>query len=129
MKNWFSYLFVLVLMFGSFSVQAEVVNINKADAAAMQHYLAGIGEKKAKSIVKYRKDNGDFKEIEDIMEVKGIGEGIFKKIKSDISTSKGVTKAPEKKKESNKPKESEKTKKPDDKDKASKKVEDKKSDK
>lgn len=91
MKNWFSYLFAFVFIVGSASVHAEIVNINKADAAAMQHYLAGIGEKKAESIVTYRTDNGDFKAIEDIMEVRGIGEGIFKKIESDISISEGVT--------------------------------------
>lgn len=98
MKNYMNYVFALLFMFASFAVQAEVVNINKADAAAMQYYLTGIGEKKSKDIVKYRKNNGQFKEIEDIMKVAGIGEGIFKKIKSSISISKGVTKAPENKK-------------------------------
>lgn len=46
--------------------------------------LPGIGESKAKLIIKYRDDNGGFKKIEDIMNVKGIGESMFEKIKSYI---------------------------------------------
>lgn len=46
--------------------------------------LPGIGESKAKLIIKYREENGGFKKIEDIMNVKGIGESMFEKIKSYI---------------------------------------------
>lgn len=46
--------------------------------------LPGIGESKAKLIIKYRDENGGFKKIEDIMNVKGIGESMFEKIKSYI---------------------------------------------
>ena len=88
----------VILSFMSFSVFAEVVNLNKADAAAFQYYLKGIGEKKAKDIVAYRKEHKSFKTIEEIMQVKGIGEGIFKKIKADLSLTKGVVSAPAKKK-------------------------------
>ena len=47
--------------------------------------LSGIGESKAKSIVDYRTDNGDFSAIEDITNVSGIGEAMFNKIKDDIT--------------------------------------------
>ena len=44
----------------------------------VQHFkretLSGIGESKAKSIVDYRSENGDFSAIEDITNVSGIGE-------------------------------------------------------
>jgi competence protein ComEA len=46
--------------------------------------LFGIGPVKAQAIVDYRKANGMFKMIEDIMKVKGIKEGEFAKIKDYI---------------------------------------------
>lgn len=46
--------------------------------------IPGIGESKAKLIIEYRNKNG-FKQIEDIMNVKGIGDGIFEKIKDYIT--------------------------------------------
>ncbi len=75
----------------SVSAWAEMVNINKATAAAIQENLKGIGEKKAAAIVTYRTENGDFKALEDIKNVKGIGDGIFEKIKADISLDAGVS--------------------------------------
>ncbi len=84
------------LILVSFSSIAETVNINKANAAALQHYLVGVGEKKSQSIVKYRKEHKKFTKIDQIKEVKGIGDAIFKKIKSSLSLTKGVTSAPEK---------------------------------
>lgn len=77
-----------------FSAFAETVNINKADAATFQHYLAGVGEVKSKNIVSYRKAHTKFNSIEEIKEVKGIGEIIFNKIKSSLSLTKGATSAP-----------------------------------
>ncbi|MEZ5478428.1 MAG: helix-hairpin-helix domain-containing protein [Thiolinea sp.] len=70
---------------------ADMVNINKATAAAIQHNLKGVGEKKAQAIVDYREEHGAFKTLEEIKEVKGIGDGIFAKIKADISLTEGVT--------------------------------------
>jgi len=88
-------LFVTVLLFlMSFSVSAEVVNMNTADAATFQYYLKGIGEKKAASIIAYRTENEKFNAIEEIMAVKGIGEGIFAKIKDNLSLTEGVMAVP-----------------------------------
>ena len=90
-------LFVTVLLFlMSFSVSAEVINMNKADAATFQYYLKGIGEKKAASIIEYRTENEKFSAIEEIMAVKGIGEGIFAKIKENLSLTEGVITVPSK---------------------------------
>ena len=47
--------------------------------------LSGIGEAKAKSIIEYRKEK-KFEKIEDIMNVSGIGESVFEKIKDYITT-------------------------------------------
>lgn len=75
-----------------FSVSAELVNINDASAAAISHHLKGIGVKKAESLVSYRELNGDFKSINDITNVKGIGEGLLKKNFADMSLTEGVVK-------------------------------------
>ena len=47
--------------------------------------LSGIGESKAETIVDYRNKNGNFKSIDDIMNVSGIGEALFEKIKDYIT--------------------------------------------
>ena len=47
--------------------------------------VEGIGESKADSIIKYREENGNFKTIEDIKNVSGIGELLFEKIKNYIT--------------------------------------------
>jgi competence protein ComEA len=91
-----SLIFAAFLTLLSFSASAEVVNLNKANAAALSHYLNGVGEKRALDIIKYRKEHKKFKKIAEIKEVKGIGDAIFKKIKSSLSLTKGVTKAPAK---------------------------------
>ena len=93
-----SLFFAVILSLISFSASAEIVNLNKANASALQHYLKGIGEKKANNIIQYRQEHKKFKSVEEIQEVKGIGEVIYSKIKSSLSLTKGVTVAPEKKK-------------------------------
>jgi len=84
--------FVSALLSLSANVSAEVVNINDASAAALSHYLKGVGSVKAESIVSYREVNGDFEKIEDIVNVKGIGPGILKKNIDDLSLTEGVVK-------------------------------------
>lgn len=59
------------------------ININTAAVDELTH-LTGIGESKAKVIVKYREENGKFTSIEQIKNVDGIGDKIFDGIKDDI---------------------------------------------
>ena len=111
-----SLLLATLLSLASFTVSAETVNLNKADASALQYYLSGVGEVRSKEIVKYRDEHKKFKSIEEVKDVKGIGEVIYNKIKSSLSLTSGVVSAPAKaiKKESTKksttPKEAKKTK-------------------
>jgi competence protein ComEA len=56
-----------------FSQSLWAVNVNTADAAAIAQELNGVGVKKAQAIVNYREENGQFKTIESLTEVKGIG--------------------------------------------------------
>ena len=54
------------------------VNINTADVSILTT-LPGIGETRAKAIIEYREQNGDFANVEDIMNVAGIKEGTYNK--------------------------------------------------
>ena len=61
-----------------------VVNLNSATATQIAT-LPGIGEKAAQRIIEYREKNGGFKKIEELMNVKGIGEKSFLKLKPLIT--------------------------------------------
>ncbi len=50
------------------------VNINTADADALAEALEGVGPAKAQAIVSYREANGPFENVEDLLQVEGIGE-------------------------------------------------------
>ena len=67
-----------------------VVNINSASAAELDA-LPGIGAKTAARIVEYRQKNGPFKKIEELMNVRGVGEKNFLKLKAQITV--GAAKA------------------------------------
>ena len=61
----------------------EKIDINKATQEELET-LSGIGPSTANKIVQYRKDNGNFKSIEDIKNVNGIGESKYNEIKEKI---------------------------------------------
>jgi competence protein ComEA len=63
---------------------ADVVNLNTATVAQLAA-LPGIGPKTAELIIQYREKNGAFKKIEEIMNVRGVGEKSFLKIKSRLT--------------------------------------------
>ena len=60
------------------------ININQATAQEITAKLDGIGRKKAQAIVQYRKQHGDFKKVDELMQVKGIGEKTLAKNRSRI---------------------------------------------
>lgn len=59
------------------------VNINTAAQTELET-LTGIGPSTALKIINYRKENGEFKQIEDIKNVPGIGEAKFESLKEEI---------------------------------------------
>jgi competence protein ComEA len=63
---------------------AVVLNLNTATATDLQE-LPGIGAKTAARIVDYRQKNGPFKKIEELMNVQGVGEKSFLKLRSQIT--------------------------------------------
>lgn len=60
------------------------ININKATKEQLCE-LQGIGESTADKIITYRKENGNFKQVEDIKNVPGIGDAKYENIKDKIS--------------------------------------------
>ena len=71
---WFVVLRALVLVMGIAGAHAaEPIDINRADAQALQQGLTNVGPKKAKAIVAYRRQHGPFLRVEDLARVKGIG--------------------------------------------------------
>jgi competence protein ComEA len=103
-KRYFSSLLVAVLAAASLSVSAAEpaktppaapeavqveavgkVNLNAADAATLKRELNGIGEVKAKAIVEYREANGPFASVDELLEVKGIGQATLEKNRDKLS--------------------------------------------
>ncbi|MGE0450173.1 MAG: ComEA family DNA-binding protein [Vicinamibacterales bacterium] len=65
-----------------------VVNLNTATAADLEK-LPGIGAKTAQRILEYRQKNGPFKKIEELMNVQGIGEKSFLKLRPQLAVGGG----------------------------------------
>jgi len=83
-------LFMFMFLFSA-NVFAAPVNINTADAQKIADSLKMIGEKKAQSIIEYRVKNGQFKNVDDLKKVAGIGDKIIEKNKEDILFSDSLT--------------------------------------
>lgn len=65
-------------------LEGEVLDLNTASQGDLTR-LPGIGEKKAAAIVAWREEHGGFGSVDEITEVKGIGEGILAKIRPYVT--------------------------------------------
>ena len=66
------------------------VNLNTATATQLET-IPGVGAKTAALIIEYRQKNGGFKKIEDLMNVRGVGEKSFLKMKPLITVATSKT--------------------------------------
>ena len=60
------------------------VNINRASVTELQQ-LSGVGQKKAEAIIQYREQNGSFKTVNDLQNVKGIGPKLLEKNRARLA--------------------------------------------
>jgi competence protein ComEA len=73
-----------MLLLAPFSVQAEPVNINTADASTLAKSLNGVGPAKARAIVSYREKNGPFKSVDQLAMVEGISQKLIDRNRADL---------------------------------------------
>ncbi|MBI2181067.1 MAG: helix-hairpin-helix domain-containing protein [Deltaproteobacteria bacterium] len=78
-------LLAFAMWFAISGVALAVVNINTATKEELMT-LKGVGEKRAEEIINYRTKNGPFKTVDDLEKVPGIGPGIMKQIRSEVTT-------------------------------------------
>ena len=77
------FLFFIIFFGLNLSVLAGV-DINTADQADLET-IKGIGPVKAKAIIEHRNKHGVFKSVEDLVHVRGIGDGTLKKLGDQVS--------------------------------------------
>ncbi|TCK18096.1 competence ComEA-like helix-hairpin-helix protein [Thiogranum longum] len=61
------------------------ININTADSEALVDGLTGVGPEKAMAIIRYRQTNGPFRQVNDLVQVKGIGQGTVERNRAYLS--------------------------------------------
>jgi competence protein ComEA len=76
----------LIMCLALAGTAAAVVNINTATKEELTT-IKGIGDKRAQEIIDYRKKNGDFKSVDELEKVPGIGPGTMKQIRSQVTVS------------------------------------------
>lgn len=74
---------VRIPFYGENIIQDGLININTADIAELTT-IPGIGENRAKAIIEYREQNGPFKSTEELMQISGIKEAMFQRIKAYV---------------------------------------------
>ncbi len=82
-----SIILTLLLALPIIGFSAEAININTADKETLMSVIKGVGEMKAEAIIAYRKENGDFKSVDELINVKGIGQGTVDKHKEQLTVS------------------------------------------
>ncbi len=82
-----SIVLTLLLALPLIGFSAESININTADKESLMSVIKGVGETKAEAIIAYRKENGNFKSVDELINVKGIGQTTVDKHREQLSTS------------------------------------------
>ena len=84
LKSIFGSVFLVLFLFIS---AFAAINLNTADKAALES-ISGIGPAKANAIIKYREEQGSFKSVDELLNVKGVGPKMLKNIKDQVEISK-----------------------------------------
>ncbi|NOQ89358.1 MAG: competence protein ComEA [Gammaproteobacteria bacterium] len=89
MKLLHSLLFTLFLLFSSSAMSAqapaEKISINTANAEQIASTMTGVGDSKAQAIVEYRSTHGNYKSLQELENVAGIGAKTVEKNKDKIT--------------------------------------------
>jgi len=85
----------LTLLVGISGAAAEqtTVDLNTASVAQLNE-LSGIGGAKAQAIVEYREKNGPFESVDDLRNVKGIGDKLLARLRPQLTVGNAAGKAP-----------------------------------
>ncbi len=84
---WLQSLFLSLVLISGFAFGADApatVNINSADAQTLAESLIGVGEVRAREIVKWREAHGAFSSVEQLTDVKGVGAAVLQKNRDRI---------------------------------------------
>ena len=78
-------LLITFLAFSCALYAAEPVNINTADKETLMSGIKGVGEKRAEAIIAWREQNGQFKTVDDLASVAGIGAAIVEENRANLT--------------------------------------------
>jgi competence protein ComEA len=78
----FKVLIASLLLAPALAFANPTININTADSEALVDGLTGVGPEKAMAIIRYRQSNGPFKQVSDLVQVKGIGESTVERTRA-----------------------------------------------
>ncbi len=79
-------LFVAIILSSGLAFAADKINVNTATKTELQ-MLKGVGDATADAIIKYWEENGDFKSVEELFNVKGIGNKKVEKLADKVTVS------------------------------------------
>lgn len=89
MKYMVNLMLVLMLAFSqaAFALPEGSVNVNTAGAEQLAQILDGVGRARAQAIIDYREQYGEFKSVEDLLDVRGIGPNVLEDNRDKIALS------------------------------------------
>ena len=79
---------ILPLLFASYALSAEPIDINTANAQTIAQIMVGVGAAKAHAIVAYRDAHGPYASVDQLTKVKGIGKATVEKNRNVIMVKK-----------------------------------------
>ena len=86
MSAWKILTAAIALGLSSLTFAAEPVDINTASAEALAEAIHGVGIKRARAIVSYREEHGAFSSVDELTQVRGIGEKTVEKSRERLTT-------------------------------------------